>query len=266
MAKNDEIRDPCPNCGTLSYIGSKCPKCGNYRRSKGAKTGDNFAKGIDEYLGLPLGMRLKNLDKTEEQVEERISLWHENRAKRIKSQPTFSEEDFRQATIVHTSVIKKLSNVSDGELIQVLAIPWKAIVEYLDHDWNRAYGLGWRKWEEIIAGAYSKAGFDIVNLTNKSGDFGRDVEAIKKGFCSVKIIDSVKAYHSGHLVTANDVRALMGVVANDPTVSKGIISTTSDFAPGILSDPFIKPALPTRLDLMNGKRLMEWFNSLKDLS
>ena len=61
-----------------------------------------------------------------------------------------------------------------------------------------------------MAGAYSKAGFDEVTLTPHSGDFGRDVIAIKRGIGSIRVIDQVKAYKKGHLVTANDVRALHG--------------------------------------------------------
>jgi len=50
-------------------------------------------------------------------------------------------------------------------------------------------------WEEIIAGAYKKAGFDEVTLTPRSGDLGRDVIAIKKGLGSVRVIDQVKHSH-----------------------------------------------------------------------
>ena len=54
------------------------------------------------------------------------------------------------------------------------------------------------KWEEMIAGAYSRAGFDEVILTPRSGDYGRDVIAIRKGIGCIKIIGSVKAYKPGH--------------------------------------------------------------------
>lgn len=64
------------------------------------------------------------------------------------------------------------------------------------------------RWEEIIAGAYQKAGFDEVTLTSRSGDFGRDVIAVKHGLGTIRIIDQVKAYSPNRLVTADDVRSL----------------------------------------------------------
>ena len=79
--------------------------------------------------------------------------------------------------------------------------------------------------------------------------------AIKKGLGEVRIIDQVKAYKPGHLVTANDVRALMGVLQNDGA-SKGFLTTTSDFAPKIVKDPLITPFIPQRLDLINGQKLI----------
>jgi restriction system protein len=54
----------------------------------------------------------------------------------------------------------------------------------------------------------------------------------------------------------------MGVVAADPKASKGIITTTSDFAPRIRTDPSIAPFLPTRLELMNGEELQKWLIDL----
>ena len=125
-----------------------------------------------------------------------------------------------------------------------------------------AFQIPTDKWEEIVAGAYKKAGFDEVILTPRSGDLGRDVIAIKKGIGEVRIIDQVKAYKPGHLVTANDVRALIGVLPFDGA-SKGFLTTTSDFAPRIKEDPLITPYIPWRLELINGPTLIK---RLKDLA
>jgi restriction system protein len=81
------------------------------------------------------------------------------------------------------------------------------------------------------------------------------VIAIKKGLGEVRIIDQVKAYKHGHLVIADDVRALMGVLQTDGA-SKGFLTTTSDFAPRIKTDPLITPLIPQRLGLINGKELV----------
>jgi len=144
---------------------------------------------------------------------------------------------------------------SEGKLVEAVAVPWFDIIALLQKDQNVAYQLSWEKWEEIIAGAYKQAGFDEVTLTRRSGDHGRDVIAIKKGVGSVRVIDSVKAYTPPHRVNANDVRALIGVLQGDGA-SKGFVTTTSDFAPRIKTDPTIIPWIPSRLELINGKMLI----------
>jgi hypothetical protein len=101
--------------------------------------------------------------------------------------------------------------------------------------------------EEIIAGAYKKAGFEEVTLTPCSGDHGRDIIAVKRGLGRICVIDQVKAYNPNHLVTADEVRALMGVLHGD-SASKGFLTTTSDFAPRLRQDPLITPFMPARLE------------------
>jgi restriction system protein len=54
----------------------------------------------------------------------------------------------------------------------------------------------------------------------------------------------------------------MGVLALDPNASKGILTTTSDFAPRLLEDPRLAEALPHRIELMNGAALRKWLNDL----
>jgi restriction system protein len=114
------------------------------------------------------------------------------------------------------------------------------------------------KLEELVAGMYERQGFEVT-LTPRSGDFGRDVIAVKPGFGTVRLIESVKRYGPDHRVPANDVRALLGVLAGDPRASKGIVTTTSDFAPRIAEDPFIQPFIPFRLELVNGTDLLKRF-------
>jgi restriction system protein len=128
-------------------------------------------------------------------------------------------------------------------------------------DPSAAYLIPSRMWEEIIAGAYKKAGFDEVTLTPRSGDYGRDVIAVKWGLGSVRIIDQVKAFRPDRLVTANDVRALMGVLQGDGA-SKGFLTTTSDFAPKLQEDPLIVPFIPSRIELINGITLLKRLTDL----
>jgi restriction system protein len=132
----------------------------------------------------------------------------------------------------------------------------------LGSDWSIAFRLSPEKWEEIVAGAFKKEKYDTVVLTPRSGDFGRDVIAIKHGVGCVKIIGSVKRYAPGHLVPYDDVRALLGVLSGERDASKGIITTTLDFPPNIKADKFIAPFLPTRLELVNGTQLQDWLTKV----
>jgi restriction system protein len=151
---------------------------------------------------------------------------------------------------------------SEGVLIRSTSAIWDAVMNMLRSDWSQAYGIPPRVWEEIIAGAYKKAGFDEVTLTPRSNDHGRDLIAVRNGVGSVRIIGSVKAYKPGHLITKEEVHALMGVVSLDSNASKGVFTTTSDFAPRLLHDPRLAASVPHRIELMNGQRLREWLLEL----
>lgn len=158
-------------------------------------------------------------------------------------------------SILLQSFIIPLEKTAEGTIIKAALIPWQEIIKLITQDPNAIFQIDARRWEEIIAAAYEQAGFDEVILTPRSGDYGRDVIAVKKGLGEVRIIDQVKAHKHGHLVTANDVRALMGVLQTDGA-AKGFLTTTSDFAPKIKDDPLIIPLIPQRLGLINGKELV----------
>lgn len=155
------------------------------------------------------------------------------------------------------------AETSEGRLVEAVTAPWFQIIEVLQRDPNAAYAIDPRRWEEIVAGAYEQADFDEVVLTPRSGDFGRDVIATKRGIGTIRVIDQVKAYKPGHLVTADDVRALLGVMQGDGA-SKGFISTTSDFAPRLRDDILLKPFVPSRLGLVNGVELIARLKELAD--
>ena len=121
---------------------------------------------------------------------------------------------------------------------------------------NAIRHLSPRQLEELIAASYEEEGFDEVVLTPRSGDRGRDVIAVRHGFCTVRIIDQVKHYSPDHRVPANDVRALVGVLLSDERATKGFVTTTSSFAPGVATDPFIAKHVPFRLELVDGKHLL----------
>jgi restriction system protein len=169
------------------------------------------------------------------------------------------------ANLLLQAVVIPAEKNSEGQLIEAVAFPWFDIIELLKNDPTIAYQISPRKWEEIVAGAYKKAGFDDVVLTPRSGDLGRDVIAVKHGIGSIRVIDQVKAYKPDHLVTANDVRALMGVLQGDGA-SKGFLTTTSDFAPKLQDDPLIVPFIPSRLELINGSALLQRLKKLVNKS
>jgi restriction system protein len=158
--------------------------------------------------------------------------------------------------LVLKSLLTFKETTDEGKLIEAVSLPWFDIIKILGKDPEAAFSISDRTWEEIIAGAYHRAGFDEVILTPRSGDYGRDVIAVKKGVGTIRIIDQVKAYKRGHLVDANDVRALVGVLHGDGA-SKGFLTTTSDFAPRLKSDPLITPFMPSRLELINGEQLLK---------
>jgi len=173
---------------------------------------------------------------------------------------TFSTEPSVKVELLMQSVIEPLKKTVEGTLIKAVSLPWFKILGLIEDDPRIAFEISPEKWEEIIAGVYVQAGFDDVILTPRSGDFGRDIIATKKGVGSIRVIDQVKKYKPGNLVTANDVRALAGILDTD-RASKGFITTTSDFAPKITEDPLIKPFLPHKIELINGEAL---FKRLKD--
>ena len=166
-----------------------------------------------------------------------------------------------KAAVTLSGIIIPERKVSEGVLVKATSTVWGTVIEHLKCDWQLAYQIPAEKWEEIVAGAFHKSGYEVV-LTPRSRDRGRDVIATRKGIGCIKIIGSVKAYKPGNLVRYDDVRALLGVMSGERDTSKGIIATTSDFPPNIMLDPFIKPFVPYRLELMNGEKLREWLAEL----
>lgn len=171
-------------------------------------------------------------------------------------------EVLRPTNILLQAVVERGDRMPEGDLIEAVAPAWLEIVRLIQKDPGFLYKIDPRKLEEIIAGAYERAGFDSVVRTPRSGDLGRDVIAVKHGRWSVRFLDQVKAYRPGRLVTANDVRAMLGVIQADQNTSKGVITTTSDFAPRIKEDLLLKPYLPHRIELINGSDLIEHLSSI----
>lgn len=165
-------------------------------------------------------------------------------------------------TIVLKAILEFGGRVDDGRLVESVALPWFDIMKIIKVDPNAIYSITPYIWEEIIAGAYTRAGFDEVVLTPRSGDKGRDVVATKHGIGSIRIFDQVKAYKPGHLVTAEEVRAMVGVITAAGNVSKGVVTTTSNFAPRILQVDYVRALVPYRLELKGRDELLSWLGQL----
>ena len=170
-------------------------------------------------------------------------------------------EALKASQIVLKALIIPGDKTKEGMLVRSIAFPWLQIVGLIRSDPSSIYEIPWRKWEEIIAGAYSKHGYEVI-LTPRSGDGGRDVIATKSGIGSIRIFDQVKAYTPPHVVTADEVRAMLGTITGYQNVSKGIITTTATFAPGVETAPSIVPYLPYRLELRPRDKLIAWLTSL----
>lgn len=75
---------------------------------------------------------------------------------------------------------------------------------------------------------------------------------------TIRILDQVKLYRPNRVVEAEDVRALYGVLSLDQGASKGIVTTTSTFAPGVY--PEFERLIPGRISLRDGAALREWLH------
>jgi restriction system protein len=146
----------------------------------------------------------------------------------------------------------------EGQIVQAITPAWRNIIQRLRGDVGAFRDLTPRQLEELIAGGYREEGWEVT-LTPRSGDGGIDVIAMRSDFGGIRVLDQAKLYAPGNDVPANDVRAMFGVLQRDSRASKAVISTTSDFAPGVYQE--FEDVMPTRLQLRNGRQLQEWLTS-----
>jgi len=163
--------------------------------------------------------------------------------------------------LLQAAIILTGDKTQEGVLVQGVAVAWEEILRWLTHDPDFLFKIGWRKLEELIAGAYEREGWSEVILTSRSGDGGRDIIATKTGIGSIRFYDQVKAYQPGHIVTADEVRAMYGVLSLHQNVSKAVMTTTSHFAPGVFDE--FKNVMPHRLELKDRAQLLEWLQQLR---
>jgi len=144
----------------------------------------------------------------------------------------------------------------EGDLIVAVRPAWTQILEELERDPHALQKLSARQAEELVAGGWRDHGWQVT-LTPRSGDGGVDIIATRRDLDgAIRILDQVKRYKPGHLVTAEDVRAMWGVLDADRRASKAYVTTTSGFAPGIECE--FADRMPSRIELRDGAALREW--------
>ncbi len=161
--------------------------------------------------------------------------------------------------LVGVELVSRGDAVPDGYSIVAVAPIWQRFIAELRRDPKAFAMLDWRQCEELVAGGWQAAGW-TVTLTPRSNDGGRDVIAERSDIGSVRLIDQVKFYKPGLVVPANDVRAIYGVLNMDRKASKALITTTSDFAPGVVDE--FAAYTPSRVELRNGNQLRDWLATI----
>jgi restriction system protein len=178
----------------------------------------------------------------------------------LRYQQIASDLNLPEGIIINATIVRFGDRTNDGRLVQAVSLPWFQIVNNIKNDPEFLYHFSRHpeKFEELIAAAYDRAGWPQVELTPRSNDRGRDVIATNPGFGAVRFLEQTKAYSPGRLVTHKDVREMLGVLSLDSNASKAIITTTSDFQPGIMKEPDFWRFIPYRLELKNGPGLRDW--------
>ena len=180
-------------------------------------------------------------------VQERVAL-------EIENGPPFSADAPR---IAIRSLIIPGDKTKEGMLINGVSTLWFEILRRIKADPDSIHEIDCWKWEEIVAGAYKQEGWEIVVLTPKRGDKGRDVIAQRQdwGLLRFLLLDQVKSYSPHHLVGPDEIREMAGVLHRERGATKGIITTTSDFTPGAVEEAeYLFPCL----ELKPRGKLLPW--------
>ncbi len=164
--------------------------------------------------------------------------------------------------LLRTALVRRGASTPAGDEIQGPTATWFEICRQLkrDPEFRFEFTSAPTKFEEFLAGAYKLHGWDAVTLTPRSGDKGRDVIAITSKMSAMRVLDQAKAYSPANLVSANDVRAIFGVLRLDQGATKGIITTTSDFAPSVADD--FQKVIPYQLETKNGEQFLAWLRNI----
>lgn len=170
--------------------------------------------------------------------------------------------DAKSTLLFQTTFVDLGTDTPDGQIVRAVTVPWRRIVDEIKRNQEFLFEFvnDPRKLEEFVAATYEQDGWGVV-LTPRSGDGGRDVIATRRDPTPIRLLDQCKAFSSGHVVTADDIRAMYGVLSGDLNASKAVVTTTSTFAPGIATE--FGDRIPYRVELRDGEALAQW---LQDVS
>ncbi|MGA2620869.1 MAG: restriction endonuclease [Thermoguttaceae bacterium] len=176
----------------------------------------------------------------------------------VQGEPPFSADSPR--IIVKTLIIPG-DKTKEGILVKGVSALWFKILRMIQDDPESIHQIDCWKWEEIVAGAYNQEGWEIVVLTPKRGDHGRDIIAKRKDWGQLRflLLDQVKSYAPDHLVGPDEIREMAGVLHREQGATKGLITTTSGFTPGAVEEAqYLFP----RLELKPRDKLLPWLASV----
>jgi hypothetical protein len=169
----DSVADKCPKCGHLSYSGGYCFGCAVYRPKRRQGVTSSEIEGPAEFMSISYNAPV------DPWVNFIADMKKQGTSKRKTHVVSISEQNLSEAALLVQGVVEPYGSTSEGQLVRAFVVPWRTIVNLLKKDWMVAFKIPPRIWEEMIAAAFEQDGYDEVTLTPRSGDFGRDVIAVK---------------------------------------------------------------------------------------
>ncbi len=94
---------------------------------------------------------------------------------------------------------------------------------------QRIYSIPSRRFEEILAFALSRNGYDEVQLTAPTRDGGYDIAAVRNGVTRQRLIVECKRFRSSRKVGRPILDALLGVLETQKA-NQAVLATTSSFS------------------------------------
>ena len=163
-----------------------------------------------------------------------------------------------EVDIESVSVIRTALQVA-GEQVRIAVTPiTDELIYHISHEPELLHELSARKFEELIAHLFEKAGYE-VQLTPQSHDGGRDILAMfSLPFGSILTVVECKRFAQNRRIGPDIVHRLLWVADRYDNASNAMLATTSTFTKGALD---LEQKYQWRLTLKDYKAIAGW---LKD--